>query len=69
MEFLFKNGVGTIIQWSGKAIHQWEVLGFDVKLPKTEEFFNRCLMLPMNMFISDDDIHYVCRLIQSFYQK
>jgi dTDP-4-amino-4,6-dideoxygalactose transaminase len=68
-EFLFKNGVGTIIQWSGKAIHQWEVLGFNVKLPKTEEFFNRCLMLPMNMFISDDDIHYVCKLIQSFYQS
>jgi len=68
-EFLFRNGVGTIIQWGGKAIHQWEVLGFNVKLPKTEEFFNRCLMLPMNMFISDDDIHYICRLIQSFYQS
>ena len=68
-EFLFRNGVGTIIQWNGKAIHQWEVLGFNVKLPKTEEFFNRCLMLPMNMFISDDDIHYICRLIQSFYQS
>ena len=68
-EFLFRNGVGTIIQWGGKAIHQWEVLGFNVKLPKTEEFFNRCLMLPMNMFISDDDIHYVCKLIQSFYQS
>jgi dTDP-4-amino-4,6-dideoxygalactose transaminase len=67
--YLANNGVGTIIQWAGKAVHQWEVLGFDIKLPKTESFFEKCLMLPMNMFISNLDIDYVCDSIISFYRK
>jgi dTDP-4-amino-4,6-dideoxygalactose transaminase len=61
--------IGTIIQWGGKAIHQWEVLGFNVKLPKAEKFFERCLMLPINMFVSDEDVYYVCETIKNFYRK
>ena len=30
-----------------------------IKLPKTEDFFKKCLMLPMNMFISDEDTYYI----------
>lgn len=67
-EHLRVNGVGTLIQWGGKAVHQWERLGFTVSLPKVERFFQRCIMLPMNMFISDDDVHYVCDQVQSFYR-
>lgn len=67
-EHLRVNGVGTLIQWGGKAVHQWERLGFTVKLPKVERFFERCIMLPMNMFIDDDDVHYVCDQIHSFYR-
>ena len=67
--YLANKGVGTIIQWAGKAVHQWEVLGFDIKLPKTESFFEKCLMLPMNMFISNSDIDYICDSINSFYRK
>lgn len=68
-EHLKRNGIGTLIQWGGKAVHQWEVLGFKTKLPKVEEFFEKCLMLPMNMFISDEDVLYVCETIASFYAK
>ena len=68
-EHLKINGIGTLIQWGGKAVHQWEQLGFNFKLPKTEKFFERCIMLPMNMFISDDDAHYVCDQIIAFYRK
>ena len=32
------NGIGTLIQWGGKAIHQWEHLGFNIHLPKAEAF-------------------------------
>ncbi len=67
--FLSNNGIGTLIQWGGKGIHQWKVLGFKENLPKTEEFFKTCLMLPMNMFISDDDIHYICDKIIEFYRS
>lgn len=67
-EHLRVNGIGTLIQWGGKAVHQWERLGFTVKLPKVERFFERCIMLPMNMFIDDDDVHYVCDQVTSFYR-
>jgi dTDP-4-amino-4,6-dideoxygalactose transaminase len=68
-DFLKLNGIGTLIQWGGKAIHQWEVLGFNIKLPKTEEFFNRCIMLPMNMFIENSDVDYICEVVINFYKQ
>lgn len=67
--YLLSNGVGTLIQWGGKAVHQWEGLGFELKLPKVERFFQRCIMLPMNMFINDDDIQYICDKVIEFYRK
>ena len=66
-EFLKENGIGTLIQWGGKAVHQFEQLGFNQRLPKTEKFFERCLMLPMNVFISDEDVMYICECILEFY--
>jgi len=68
-EYLRSKGVGTLIQWGGKAVHQWEPLGFTVKLPKVERFFERCIMLPMNMFIDDEDVHYVCDQVHDFYRS
>ena len=67
--FLYENGVGTLIQWGGQAVHQFKQLGFDITLPKTEKFFERCIMLPMNVFISNEDIHYICDQINTFYRK
>lgn len=68
-EFLRVNGIGTLIQWGGKAVHQWERLGFTCHLPKVERFFERCIMLPMNMFIDNDDVSYVCDKVEEFYRK
>lgn len=67
-EFLASREIGTLIQWGGKAVHQWEGLGFTQKLPKVEKFFEHCIMLPMNTFISDDDVHYVCDQVIEFYR-
>jgi len=66
---LVTQGIGTLIQWSGKGVHQWEGLGFNQRLPKVEKFFERCIMLPMNVFISNDDVNYVCDSIKSFYKR
>ena len=65
--YLKEHGVGTLIQWGGKAVHQFEKLGFDVSLPYTERMFTRCLMLPMNRSLSDEDVAYVCDVIREFY--
>lgn len=61
------HGIGTLIQWGGQAIHQLKALGFTQHLPYTDALFTRLLMLPMNMSLSDDDVHYVCDNIRSFY--
>jgi dTDP-4-amino-4,6-dideoxygalactose transaminase len=68
-KYLEKKNIGTLIQWGGKAIHQFERLDFKQNLPNTEKFFKRCIMLPMNMFISDTDVEYICECIRSFYKK
>jgi len=65
---LSKNGVGTLIQWGGTAIHQFTNLGFNQECPKTDRFFERCLMLPMNIFVSNDDVNYVCDKVIEFYR-
>ena len=68
-EHLKENGIGTLVQWGGKAIHQWSNLGFNLNLPKSEAFFRECIMLPMNMFISNEDVDYICEKIIQFYRK
>jgi len=68
-EQLKESGVGTIIQWGGKAILQCEELGFKVSLPRTELLFKRALMLPMNMMVSTDDVEHICQIIRRFYWR
>jgi len=66
--FLAECGIGTIIQWGGKAVHQFKGLGFDhVHLPVLEKMTNRFLMLPMHTALSDDDVIYICDCIRKFY--
>jgi len=67
-DHLKKDGIGTIIQWAGKAVHQFEDLKFNVSLPFTEKMFERCLMLPMNTSLSDEDLEYICASIRHFYR-
>ena len=68
-EYLSEKNIGTLIQWGGKGVHQFNQLGFNQKLPRTERFFDRCIMIPMNMFISNQDVEYICETVKSFYTK
>ena len=61
-------GIGTLLQWGGKAIHQFSALDFKVSLPNTERLFRRCLMLPMNVVVSLEDANYICNCIRQFYK-
>lgn len=62
------SGIGTLIQWGGKAVHQWEKLGFTEKLPFTEKLFEQMLLLPLNMSLADDNVNQICDCIQDFYR-
>ena len=66
---LSDHGIGTLIQWGGMAIHHFKNLGFSQELPATDKFFKECIMLPMNIFISNDDIDYICETIRNFYRS
>ena len=68
-KFLAENGIGTLIQWGGKAVHQWKALGYKLSLPYTEKMFERCLMLPLNMSLGDDDVLYVAEKVKAFYGR
>jgi dTDP-4-amino-4,6-dideoxygalactose transaminase len=68
-DYLALHGIGTLVQWGGKAVHQWDSLGFRVSLPKVEQFFKGCLMLPMNLFITQHEVNYICHHIREFYTK
>lgn len=61
-------GIGTILQWGGSMIHQFEALALDAHAPYAEEMSRRYMMLPMHPLLSDEDVHYVCDQIASFYQ-
>ena len=65
--FLHANGIGTMIQWGGKGVHQFKDLGFTESLPYTENLMKRSLMLPLNMFITNHQIDYVCNSIKKYY--
>lgn len=66
--FLADKGVGTIIQWGGKAVHQLSGIGFEnVRLPIVEKMTSRFLMLPMHTALSNEDVDYICDCIIDFY--
>lgn len=69
-QHLGTNGVGTLVQWGGTALHQFSRLGMKRReLPDTDRLFERLLMLPLSMSVSLDDVRYVSELILRFYSS
>jgi dTDP-4-amino-4,6-dideoxygalactose transaminase len=60
-------GVGTLLQWGGRAVHQFPALKINQSLPRTERIMARSLMLPMNTSLTTDEVDYVCDQIAGFY--
>jgi len=68
--FLSDKGIGTLVQWGGKAVHQLSGLGFEnVSLPVVEKMTQRFLMLPMHTALEDDEVAYVCETIRDFHAR
>ena len=66
-EFLQYRGIGTILQWGGFMIHQFEELGLNKDLPFSEEISKKFMLLPMHPMLSDEDVFYICENINEFY--
>ena len=66
--YLKREGIMTIIQWAGSPVHSFRDLGFkEVHLPKTDKFFEECLMLPMNMTLTNENVDEIISKIKNFY--
>lgn len=66
--YLADRDIGTILQWGGKAVHEFGGLGVDQSLPRTESIMRRSFLLPMNTSLTDDEVAYVCEQIRGFYR-
>lgn len=67
---LQENGVRTIVQWAGTPVHKFDKLGFqDLRIPAVEKFFERCFLLPMNTSLTNEEVHYICDNIRTFYGR
>jgi dTDP-4-amino-4,6-dideoxygalactose transaminase len=67
--FLKTRHIGTALPWGGKAVHQWVGLGLEAYLPVTERLFERVLLLPLNLSLTDHDVHHISNAIQDFYRR
>lgn len=66
-EHLTSRGIGTILQWGGHMIHQFEDLALRSDAAYAEEMSKRYMLLPLHPMLSDDDVNYVCDNILAFY--
>jgi len=68
-KYLERNGIKTLVQWNGSAVHQIKSLNLKAKLPNTEFFFKRCIMLPIHTYLNEKEIIYICKTIKNFYKN
>ena len=67
--YLDENGVKTILQWGGYAVHQFEKLGFESIPEYTEKMTRRFMLLPMNESLTAEDVDYISEKIIDFYRN
>jgi len=66
-QYLRSHGIGTMVQFDGRAVHQ-NPLGFEnVNLPRAERVSAKSLLLPLHPALSDEDVAYVTGSIRAFY--
>ena len=67
---LEKCGIETLTSWYlSKPLHYHEALNLaHFQLPKTEQFANECVSLPLNTEVSDEQVEYVIDAIGNFYK-
>lgn len=69
-KYLADNGIGSLIQWNGQPVHGITSLGFSGDgCPYTDKMFEKCLMIPMNTSLTDEDVAYVAEKISNFYKN
>lgn len=66
--YLKEKGIGTRVFYP--PLHSEPAYGYDeLSFPVTEEVSAQGLWLPSSIFITDDEIAYICKCIRDFYQR
>lgn len=68
-EYLSQQGIGTILQWGGWMLHQFDDLGLRADAPYASKMVKRYMMLPMHHMLSNEDVEYVCDKVAEFHRK
>lgn len=63
------QGIGTLLPWGGRAVHQLVQLKLATELPLTGRLFQRCLLLPMNTTLTDAEVDTICAAVRDFYAR
>ena len=67
-QHLVKDGIGTILPWAGKAVHEFDLPGIRVmNLSNTDKIFKKIMLLPMNQYLTNDEVDVVVKSIRRFY--
>lgn len=61
------HGIGTMMQWDGRALHHHRELEFNTALPATDRYFKRCFLLPMNTSLTNGEVDKICEILREFY--
>ena len=61
------RGIGAILQWGGTPLHRFRKLGFDQQLPRTDRFFERSLLLPMNHLLDEAQVDHVIAAVREYF--
>lgn len=67
--YLAEHGVGTLIQWNGKLVHQFPTLDLRSDVPYAEDFSHRYIMLPMNQYLTNLEVDQVISTVLGFFQQ
>lgn len=66
-DHLSAQGIGTIIQWGGWMLHQFDDLDLRTDAPYAAGMVDRYMMLPMHHMLTDDEVDYVIDQVRGFY--
>jgi dTDP-4-amino-4,6-dideoxygalactose transaminase len=68
VQYLNQKGIEVMLPWGGKAVHQFKALSLShVRLPRTEEFFSKALMLPIYPELKNDKIQFIIQTVKNYY--
>ena len=68
-QHLHNRGIGTILQWGGWMLHQFDDLHLRSDASYAEGMSQRFMLLPMHHMLKDEEVSYICEQIKDFYNK